>query len=277
MSPESVARRIFYPGDKPPGPGFDPSTEPLEIRDARALQSRAGSIAACFHDHGFALLGHSGGGWLPEQLGGDAYRRLYHPEIARLVHTHLYPDRRVETDHVLKPVCRGGSDDAHYADWVHQDFGLTAGDFERNLAGIVSPEAGRAWRSRYESDDILGCAVISFWRTIGMRAPLRHMPLALCDPSSVGMADVVPAAAAADGARYHIGLRYHAGQAWYHYPEMRADELLAFKLFECRKDDLRPERLRSVFHTAFADPAAPADAEPRQSFEHRVIVNLLAG
>lgn len=94
-SPESVARRIFYPGDKRPGPGFDPSTEPLEIGDARALQAGAGSAAACFETHGFALLDHRTAisDWRPEDVGGAAYRQLYHPEIEALVRESLYPDR----------------------------------------------------------------------------------------------------------------------------------------------------------------------------------------
>jgi hypothetical protein len=73
----------------------------------------------------------------------------------------------------------------------------------------------------------------------------------------------------------HVALRHNPRQRWYYYPGMRADEVLAFKLFECRKDDPRPTRFRSVFHTAFADPDAPADAEERQSCEHRVGVVVL--
>ena len=56
---------------------------------------------------------------------------------------------------------------------------------------------------------------------------------------------------------------------------MGLDEVLAFKLFECRKDETETSCFRSVFHTAFADPDAPADAEERQSCEHRVGVTIL--
>lgn len=273
LSPAS-AERIFYPGDRAPGPGFDPSTRPLEIKDARALQASARSEAAFFEDHGFVLIGDRMAvrEWDPS---AGAPARLY-PEIETIVRETLFPGRRVEVDQRLKPLCRGGSDDAVYADWVHQDFGLTADDFERNLAGIATPEAALRWRSRYRCDDVAGCVAISFWRTIGMHGPLRHMPLALCDPGSVEMADVIAATPAPEGGSYHIGLRFNAGQRWYHYPGMRSDELLAFKLFECRKDDPAPERLRSVFHSAFDDPAMPAGAERRQSCEHRAVVIVLA-
>ena len=112
-----------------------------------------------------------------------------------------------------------------------------------------------------------------------MRGPLLHMPLALCDPSTVDLDDLVPTAitgiAPSGLPTHHVSLRYNPRQRWYYYPRMGLDEVLAFKLFECRKDESEPSRFRSVFHTAFADPDAPADAEERQSCEHRVGVLML--
>ncbi|HTU10874.1 MAG TPA: CmcJ/NvfI family oxidoreductase [Allosphingosinicella sp.] len=270
MSPVSVTARVFYPGDRAPGPDFDPAAAPIGIGDARALQAEAASEAAFFATRGFVLLDHRPS---PDWGESEAAR----PAIEAIVRERLFAGRRVEIARWLDPVHRGGGEDAVYADWVHQDFGLTADDFARNLAGIVDPEAARAWRERYDSADVTGCVAISFWRTLGLTQPLRHMPLALCDPGSVAMADVLPAAPAQAGdGNYHIALRFDAAQLWYHYPAMRSDELLAFKLFECRKDDPAPERLRSVFHTAFEDPAASADTERRRSCEHRLVVMLLA-
>jgi hypothetical protein len=73
---------------------------------------------------------------------------------------------------------------------------------------------------------------------------------------------------------HHLALRYNPAQRWYFYPEMTGDEVLAFKLCEFWKDepDARPQ---NCFHTAFVDPATPADAEERQSCEHRVGVLIL--
>ena len=112
-----------------------------------------------------------------------------------------------------------------------------------------------------------------------MAGPLLHMPLALCDPRSVDIVDLIPTAmtgiAPSGLPTNHVALRFNPNQRWYYYPEMRIAEVLAFKLFECRKDDPGPSRFRSVFHTAFADPVTPADAEERQSCEHRVGVVIL--
>ncbi|MCE3290682.1 MAG: symbB [Caulobacter sp.] len=277
MSPVA-ALKLFYPGDKAPAADFDPSTASLEIADARAAQDEAVSAPLFFQERGFALIDHvtTVRDWSRDPAAEAAAARIYRLEIEAIVRDRLFPGRPLEIDHQLKLVRRGGAEDAVYADWVHQDFGLAAGDFARNLAGIATPDAAEAWRARYDRDDVIGCVVISCWRTIGMREPLRHMPLALCDPTSVEMADVIEIAPGSDGAGYHIGLRHNAGQRWYSYPGMSGDELLAFKLFECRKDDPRPERLRSVFHAAFEDPGAPPDAKRRQSCEYRVIVMLLA-
>ena len=73
-----------------------------------------------------------------------------------------------------------------------------------------------------------------------------------------------------------VSVRYNPGQRWFYYPEMTTNEVLAFKIFHCLKADAHP-RLRTCFHSAFADPTAPADAEPRKSCEHRAGVFLLRG
>jgi hypothetical protein len=55
---------------------------------------------------------------------------------------------------------------------------------------------------------------------------------------------------------------------------MTGDDLLAFKLCEFWKDDMDAPP-QNVFHTAFEHPDTPADAEHRQSCEHRVGVLIL--
>lgn len=265
------AARFVRQGDPRPAP--DPAELAIAIGDARAFQAGAESEAALFERHGFALLRHRTAMRRWDDQGELA--RIYRPEIDAVLRERLFPGRRVEIDQGMPPVYRGDAEDAVYADWVHQDFGLTAGDFAGNLAGISGEEAARRWLARYAKDDVAGCVAISCWRTVEMREPLRHMPIALCDPETVAMEDVAANAATGEGSSYHIALRFNEGQRWYYYPGIGADELLTFKLFECSKDDPGPSRLRSTFHTAFEDPGTPADAERRRSWEHRVIVMLL--
>ena len=166
-----------------------------------------------------------------------------------------------------------------YANGVHSDYGVTPEDFEVSVEAYATPQAARSWRQGYDREEVEAFMIVDFWRPTNMTGPLLHMPLALCDPQTVDIADVIPTAmtgiAPSRLPTNHVALRYNPRQRWYYYPGMQADEVLAFKLFECRKDDPIPSRFRSVFHTAFADPDAPTNAEERQSCEHRVGVVIL--
>lgn len=275
MSGRAGPERFVRSGSPVPAHDHDPATMPLEMRDARAFQAGVGGAAASFEEHGFALLGHRSEvrDWWPGEDGQSDLARIYHPEIDALLRATLFAGRRVEIDQNLESVYRGRPQDSIYAMAVHQDYGPTARDFALYLEAVLSPDAARDWQARYDREDVIGCTVISCWRTIGMREPLRHLPIALCDARTVATADVVMGAAVGGGANHIVGLRYNPAQRWYYYPEMTSDELLAIKVFECRKDDPEP-RLRSIFHAAFEHPAMPADAERRYSFEHRAIVML---
>jgi len=43
-----------------------------------------------------------------------------------------------------------------------------------------------------DSADTVGVMAIVFWRTTNMNGPLQHVPLAMCDPTTVDRADRVP-------------------------------------------------------------------------------------
>jgi hypothetical protein len=266
-----VGRFTADVGAPPPDAPLFP---PIDIKDARALQAGADSEAAFFGAHGFVLLPHAS-----EVRDWDKdVAALYLPEIEAIIRRRLLPGRRVEVQQGPF-LLRRGRDTAtpFYANGVHQDHALTPDDYEKNVGAFAGPEAGRWWRSRFDRDDVAGFMAIDFWRTTNMAGPLRHMPLTLCDPTSVAADDVIPTTLtgiAPEGREtQHLSLRFNAGQLWYHYPLMTGDELLAFKIFECWKDG--DCGLATCFHSAFADPDTPADAEHRQSCEHRVGVLIL--
>jgi hypothetical protein len=271
--PDFVADGRFSAAVGTPPPGA-PRFPPVEIRDARALQAGAASEAAFFAEHGFVLLSHASTvrDWDTEIAS------LYLPEIETIVRNRLLPGRRVEIQQGPYLVRRGrGTNTPFYAEGVHQDHGLEAEDYAHNIGAFAGPEAARWWRQRFARDDVAGFLAIDFWRTTNMAQPLRHMPLALCDPTSVARDDVIQTVltgVAPEGREtQHLSLRYNESQHWYHYPLMTVDELLAFKIFQCWKQD--EPGLASCLHSAFPDPDAPADAEPRQSCEHRVGVLVL--
>ena len=258
-------------GAPPPNAPIFP---PIEIHDARALQAHSDSEAAFFAAHGFALLPHA-----TQVRDWDRdVANFYLAEIEAVIRERLLPGRRLEIQQVPFLIRRGrGTSTPFYANGVHQDYALTPDDYEKSVGAFAGPQAAHWWRGRYDRDDVAGFMSIDFWRTTNMAGPLRHMPLAVCDPTSVAGGDVIPTTLtgiAPEGREtHHLSLRFNAGQLWYHYPLMTGDELLAFKLFECWKEG--DAGFASCFHTAFADPDTPADAEQRQSCEHRVGVLLL--
>jgi hypothetical protein len=279
------AERIQIDVGKGPPAGFRrPSLGPLEISDGRLFQAEADSDAEFFEAHGFVLLPHRTKvqDWdVPsDNPEGSDVVRLYYPDIEQLVRHQLLPGKSVEV-HQWSPPLRRGRDTGtpQYASGVHSDYGLTPDDFEVSVEAYADLRAAKGWRRSYEREQVQAFMIIDFWRPTNMAGPLLHMPLALCDPATVEIADLLPTAmtgiAPTGRPTHHLALRYNPGQRWYYYPQMRTDEVLAFKLFECRKDDPDASRFRSVFHTAFADPKAPLDAEERQSCEHRVGVVIL--
>jgi hypothetical protein len=247
---------------------------PIDIRDGRSLQAGASSEAEFFAANGFVLLKHrtSVEDW-------DDVPPIFAEEVEELIRTRLLPGRRLEIQQRPSPMRRGrGTDTPQYAQGVHSDGPLTAELYAANVAAFAGPQAERWWIDRYRRADVAGFMSIDFWRTTNMQRPLRHMPLALCAPNSLDRPDILPMdfiGIAPDGHKsHHLALRYNPRQQWFCYPEMTGDEVLAFKLCEFRRDD--PDaRPQNCFHSAFVHPDTPADAEERQSCEHRVGVLIL--
>lgn len=269
---QALDRTAFPVGTAPPGVTMLPRT--VEIGDARALQAESGlSEAEFFAAHGFVLLPHA-----TQVRDWDTdVASVYLPEIDMIVRERLLPGRRVEIEQ-FPNILRRGRDTAvpFYADGVHSDGGIGPDDYAHNIGAFSNPEIANLWRARYDRDDVAGVIWVDFWRVTNMDEPLAHMPLALCDTASLDAADLVPTAntgIAPEGRESrHLGLRFSEGQRWYSYPGMTNDDLLAFKLSEFWKD---PGRDTNCFHSAFNDPGAPADAQHRQSCEHRVGVVVL--
>ena len=244
------------------------------IRNGRELQASGRSEPELFRDNGFVLLKHrtSVEDW-------DNVPPTFASEVEEIIRTSLLPGNRLEIQQRPTPMRRGrATDNPQYASGIHSDGPLTAELYGANVGAFAGPQAEHWWQDRYRKDDVAGFMSIDFWRTTNMREPLRHMPLALCAPNSVEPADIIPmefVGIAPDGrTTNHLMLRFNPAQQWYFYPEMTGEEVLAFKLCEFWKDD--PDaHPQNCFHTAFADPDAPADAEERQSCEHRVGVLIL--
>lgn len=254
-----------------------PSNPPTRIRNGRDLQDGSRSEADFLAEHGFALLD------APTRVtdwgNAEQVAELYMPEVEALIRERLYPGRKLIIRQPPNVMRRGeGTNVPQYGLGVHSDHGTSADDFQRNVEAFTNAEIGAQWRAWFERDEVEGFVSLDFWRTTGMAGPLKHMPLALCDASSIDASDIIPTAlegiAPGGALTHHVSLAHNGGQRWYYYPDMEAHEVLVFKLFQLmRNKDGQP--YRACFHSAFEDPTAPADAQPRQSCEHRVSVMLL--
>ena len=251
-----------------------------------------------FHKHGFVLLPHRSSvqNWDSGAFGptdalqvGDRHKATsegeneiesrYWAEVENLIRTKLLPGSNV---HIQQPnmVLRRGKDTAHpfFGLGVHNDYGVSAEDFQENMQSYGSDEPAQQWRDFYESDNVQGFMVINFWRPVNMSKPLEHMPLAVLDSNSVDVTDLV--SSGLKGFTHtgritnQLSLRYNESQSWFYYPKMTVNEVLALKLFHISKSDA-PTGFGGCYHSAFENPSTPEGVEERQSCEHRVNVFIL--
>jgi hypothetical protein len=254
-------------------PAAEYVSEQVDIRDARPLQAGAASEAEFFERHGFVVMAH-------QTQVRDWQRDLssiYVPELTRLIGERLFPGRRIETIRGSIGM-RRGPNQRYYATRIHSDGPLTADRYAQTVGAVGGAQAFDRWHADYARDDVAGFVSIGFWRTVNMQRPLQHMPLAMCDPNSIDRGDIVATTstiiAPSGRVTHHTVLRHDAGQAWYYYPSMTGDELIAMKACQFWKDDPAAHP-QNVFHAAFHHPETPAGAEPRQSFDHRLGVLIL--
>lgn len=248
---------------------------PTRVDDARPLQ-KGRNEAEFLDEHGFVLLEAPTAvrNWADSEHVSETYL----PEVEAMIRERLYRGREMIIMQPPRVMRRGaGTETPQYGTGIHCDHDRTADSYQHNVEAFAGKEAAARLRARMDQDDVDRFVVLDFWRPT-MDEPLRHMPLVLCDPNSIDPEDMISTAlegiAPNGAATHHIGLKHNPGQRWYYYPEMTADEVLVFKLFELRKGE-EPQRFRACLHCAVEDPSTPPDAKPRQSCEHRVSVMLL--
>ena len=189
----------------------------------------------------------------------EQIRRIYYPEMEALVKAESGATRVVIFDHTL----RTADDDERAAQKIrevvqraHNDYTEWSGP--QRVRDLLPEEADQLLRRHF--------AIIQVWRPI--RHPVETFPLALCDAPSVAFEDFI-----ISERRYpnRIGqtyaVKYNPNHRWYHFPRMRREEALVFKVYDSLKDG----RARWTAHTAFEDPTSPPNARPRESIEIRTL------
>jgi hypothetical protein len=192
----------------------------------------------------------------------DEIRRVYYPEVDRLLREATGASRVFIFDHTLRRRVPGVHDrradmPRQPATRVHVDH--TAKSGPQRVRDLIPEDAEELLKGRVQ--------VINVWRPI--KGPLLDAPLAVCDATSVDFEDLVPSDLVYThrvGETYSV--RYNPTHRWFYVPGMRADEALLLKCCDTIDDG----RARFMPHTSFADPTTPPDAAPRESIEIRTLV-----
>src|SRR5438876_3106161 len=190
----------------------------------------------------------------PEEL-----KSVYYPEVEALVKKISGGSRVMVFDHTL----RSGDEAEREARLVrepvlnvHNDYTEWSGP--QRVRELLPGEAEALLQRRF--------AIIQVWRAINQ--PIQSNPLAIADARSLLSADLIRAERRYPhrvGEAYRIA--YKPDHRWCHFPRMRRDEALVFKVFESAKDG----RARFTAHSSFNDPNTPEGAPPRQSIEARTL------
>jgi hypothetical protein len=242
-----------------PGPGVPRSTgrpEPhaMPIRDARPIADRLSLDV-----EGLALVEQRSA--VKDFYDEDELRRVYYPEAERVVADVTGASRVVVFDHTIRRRVWGGIDRSpgtprQPVASVHNDYTVKSGP--QRVRNLMGEEAEELLHCRFE--------IVNVWRPI--RGPLRDAPLAICDATSVALADFVPSDLVyrdRTGETYRV--RYNPLHRWFYVPEMRTDEAVLIKCY----DSAQNGTARFTTHSAFEDPTAPADVLPRESIELRTL------
>lgn len=252
-----VERPRNYTFDPPPGiPRSNTENEPhtVAIHDARPVADKVSLDA-----NGFALVPHRSA--VTDFFDDEEVRRVYYPEVERLVREATGADRVHIFDHTTR---RRVADAETLADAprqpvrrVHIDH--TARSGPQRARDLLPDEAEELLKGRVQ--------VINLWRPI--KGPLLDSPLAVCDATTIALDDLVPSDLVYPhrvGETYSV--KFNPAHRWYYVPKMRTDEALLLKC--CDTSDAVPARFTP--HSAFIDPTAPVDAPPRESIEVRTLV-----
>jgi hypothetical protein len=223
----------------------------LQIRDARPLGD-----SLSLSRQGFELWRHD------TEVGNffdpDEIERVYNPEVEELIKQATGASNVYVFDHTV----RVENEDKRTAEKVREPVLFVHNDYTKESG----PQRVRDFLPPEEAEELLKrrFAVVQVWRSIA--GPIQTMPLALCNAQTIAPEQLIDAERRTKDRVGHTQcMTYSDANRWYYVPALRRDEAILLKTFESD-----PENHGGVSgHSAFANPEAPADAEPRQSIESR--------
>ena len=232
------------------------STFQLIPKMVRIGNARAAGESLSFEANGFTLVDAP---FEVDFLNRAEVEGRYYPEAQRIVKQ-----------------LTGASEVIAFLDMVRSEVRGEGLEVANNAHVDFDGPSVEAWVRTLRPDDadrLLGKRMINInlWRPI---RPVERMPLAVCDASSISRSDLIRTIIGQKegneaGPFAGFNLAYNPAQRWYYYPQMRPDEVLAFKIY-----DSEMHRPHLAAHTAFEDPTSRPGAPHRMSHEVRTIAFL---
>ena len=245
---EKIVNETMGAGDMSRRRSGTVSRHEVVVRNGRLRDFRLETNGFEFVDHPTAMT---------DFFDQDELKAVYYPEAEALVKERTGAARVHVFDHTLRSGAQETRDRRHVrepVDRVHNDYTEWSGP--NRVRELLPDEADALLKRRF--------AIVQVWRAI--RDPIESDPLAICDAHSIAAEDLL-----VSERRYphRVGQTYQVAwnkdHEWYYFPRMTRDEALVFKVYDSATDG----RARFTAHSAFADPAAPPDALPRESIEMR--------
>jgi hypothetical protein len=227
--------------------------------DPRCVAVRNGRLSAdrfAIDSNGFRFVRR--GTKVIDFLDEDELRKVYYPEIERLIKVETGASRVVIFDHTLRTANHdlvGVNNVCAPVPRVHNDNTERSGP--DRVREVLPQEAEQILRRRF--------SIVQVWRPI--RYPVETFPLGVVDARSFSPDDLIISTRlfSTGQLRQMYVLTYNPGHRWFWFPRMQRDEAIVFKTYE----SLRDGRSRWTPHAAFCDPTSPPDARARESVEIR--------
>lgn len=267
-TPYRVAMNYVTPGV---AIGAETTPVPVVMHDGRAAELPGWDVC------GFELVPHHSTVTDWDDEAGIA--RVHYAEMEALARRLTGCDFALVSGHIR----RNPEEAARHPDlgpirFVHSDFAASYGDLIRKRYQQPEQEPlalDALERAGVTANDVASARrllILQFWRNTG---PAKmDLPIAFCDARTVPAEDlrVLPVVDYAGGGFDFEALAVVAPDdpdrhRWYWFPEMRPDEVAAFRTFD--SDRLAGDAPYWTPHSAFEDPDVPRGMPSRRSIELR--------
>lgn len=253
------------------GPGLGGGAVEVEVHDGRTAELPGWETC------GFELVQHASAvqDWTDdEQIAG-----VHYGEIEAIARELTGCEHALVSDHVKRNAEAAKRErEQSPVRLVHSDFAADYADIVRgayhDVRGRGAATLARTGVAPNDIESARRIVMMQFWRNIG--APKMDLPVAFCDARTVAPAETRPfhytgyvAGGRSFDALAVIAPTDPSKHAWYVFPELKADEVVAFRTYDTEL--VRERRTWFTPHSAFRDPDVESGAPARFSIEMRVM------